>query len=357
MTDRLREMQSAGRQRAESGEQRATTIIGTRIRDRLTSMGLMRGRDGHVDEMKPLNEELINSFLVLVEEINADIDHVTDNVNKMRMTQKGILKEPSRSGRNRLLAEHTSFVIENKSLGQKIQRVIQRELDKSDNSRMRKIQIETASFKFMSIWTEYNTLQVEFRNKLKKELETGQRISHINLTKEETEEKLDAGDVSVLGLSSIQETQTAREQLAAVENRDKEIQKLERGIEDIHKLFTDMQQLVMSQGDKLNRVEDNIDRAGDDVEKGVKALRKARKLQASTRKKFIVLGSIVGLVLFLLLLGILSTPSRGSGKSPVPITSADTHDSSSSEEDPCTHVANRINDWDNYEDILEKSCS
>ena len=285
VADRLREMQSASKQSAEVEEQGSTTI-GSRIRDSWTSLGrLARKRNGHFEEMMPLNEESTDSFLVLVEEINADIDHVRVNVNKMRTTQNGILKEPSRSERNRLLEEHNSYVNDNRNLGQKIQRVLRWEQEKSDNSRIRNIQIETASSKFISIWTDHNTLQVEFRNKLKKELEVGQKMSNIYLTKEETEEKLDQGDVSVLGSSSIQETHAAREQLAAVENRDKEIQKLERGIEDIVNLFTEMQQLVMSQGGKLNRIEDNIDRGAADVENGVAALRQARQLQASTRKK------------------------------------------------------------------------
>ena len=350
VVDRLREMQSASKQRAE-GEEQGSTTIGSRIRDSWTFMGhLARKRNGHLEEMMPLKEESTNSFLVVVEEINADIDHVRDIVNKMKITQNCILKEPSRSERNRLLSEHTSYLTENRSLGQKIQRVLRREQETSDNSRIRKIQIETASSKFMSIWTKYNTLQVEFRNKLKKELEVGQKMSNVYLTKEETEEKLDHGDVSVLGLSSIQETQAAREQLAAVENRDLEIQKLERGIEDIYKLFTEMQQLVLSQGEKLNRIEDNIDRGAADVEKGVMALREASRLRASTRKKVIILGSVFGLVLFLLLLGLLSTPSRGSDKMPETIINAGKPASSSSEEDPC------ISDWENYEDNLNKPC-
>ena len=142
VADRLREMQSASKQSAE-GEEQGSTTIGSRIQDSWTSMGrLAKKRNGNFEEMMSLNEESTNSFLVLVEEINADIDQVRVNVNKMRTKQNGILKEPSRSERNRLLAEHNSYVNDNRNLGQKIQRVLQWEQEKSDNSRIRNIQIE-----------------------------------------------------------------------------------------------------------------------------------------------------------------------------------------------------------------------
>ena len=57
---------------------------------------------------------------------------------------------------------------------------------------------------------------------------------------------------------SKQETAQAKEQLARVENRHKDIKRLEEGITEIHSMFMDLAVLVEQQGEMVSRIEDHI---------------------------------------------------------------------------------------------------
>ena len=102
--------------------------------------------------------------------------------------------------------------------------------------------------------TEYNNLQVEFRDKNKKALLRNLKIIDPNssLTVEEIEEKLDNGDVTVLS-SIIKDTAQAKENLKMIENRHAEFIKLEKGITEIHEMFMDLSHMVSEQGETIDR--------------------------------------------------------------------------------------------------------
>ena len=166
---------------------------------------------------------------------------------------------------------------------------------------LKRTQIQTASNRFWEIWTEYSTLQVLFREKLKEDLVKCLKVTNNQLTEEEIEEKIDAGE-GVFSASIMQETAQAKEQLARVENRHKDIKKLEEGITEIHSMFMDLAILVEQQGEMVTRIEDHIMTASMDVENASKKLEDAKRLQDAARKKKVILGIIAIVVVLTLLL-------------------------------------------------------
>ena len=169
---------------------------------------------------------------------------------------------------------------------------------------LKRTQIQTASNRFWEIWTEYSTLQVLFREKLKEDLVKCLKVTNNQLTEEEIEEKIDAGE-GVFSASIMQETAQAKEQLARVENRHKDIKKLEEGITEIHSMFMDLAILVEQQGEMVTRIEDHIMTASMDVENASKKLEDAKRLQDAARKKKVILG-IIAIVVVLTLLPVLA---------------------------------------------------
>ena len=127
------------------------------------------------------------------------------------------------------------------------------------------------------------------------------KVTNNQLTEEEIEEKIDAGE-GVFSASIMQETAQAKEQLARVENRYKDIKKLEEGITEIHSMFMDLAILVEQQGEMVTRIEDHIMTAGMDVENASKKLDDAKRLQDAARKKKVILGIIAIVVVLTLLL-------------------------------------------------------
>merc|ERR1719509_662705 len=222
----------------------------------------------------------------------------------MKTVQKRILTEPAKSERDKFQAKHNDLVEENKKGKHSSQDLAE--------LRLKKTQITTSSNRFLEIWTEYNTLQVEFRERVKKELAKTVKITNFQLTQEEIEEKIDAGDVTVFS-SIMKETAQAKEQLVALENRHADMVRLEVGITEIASMFADLAMLVEQQGEMLNRIEDHVNTASIDVERGRENLGKAEGLQKSARKKKIILGALLALAILILLLVILSEFGAFSG--------------------------------------------
>merc|ERR1719312_523584 len=143
--------------------------------------------------------------------MSLGISEIKRNVEDLKKIQKGILTEPSKTEREKHQAKHDDLIDVNKSLGRKVQKLIKEEQEKIsklegkgkftsnelNELRMKKTQISTQSNRFLEVWTEYNTLQVDFRDKAKTALARNIKITNNNLTQEEIEDKLDKNDISV----------------------------------------------------------------------------------------------------------------------------------------------------------------
>ena len=257
--------------------------------------------------------ETLEEFLDKIEELNNGIATVTENVNKLKAINQRILNEPSQVERQKQVSEQGTLIQDNKNVSRKLQKQIKEEKkrlasvpvnQRNNEHTIKDTQLQTASKRFLDVWTEYNDLQLEFREKNKKALLRNLRIVDPNstLTVEEIEEKLDNGDVSVLP-SILKETAQAKEDLKMIENRHAEIVKLEKGITEIHEMFLDLTHLVSEQGEMVDRIELHVGQAAAQVESGRDQLRQAERHKRSARRmKFILAAIMAGLALVAVIL-------------------------------------------------------
>lgn len=257
-------------------------------------------------------QESLEDFLTKIEELNEGIATVTENVNSLKAVNNKIINEPSSTERQKLVSVQEKLIHDNKVVGRRLQKMIKEEKQRLANTvpehqtsehNIKKTQLQTASQRFLDIWTQYNNHQLEFRSKNKKALLRNLKIISpgSQMTEEELEEKLDNGDVSVLS-SIIRESNQAKEDLKRIENRHAEIVKLEKGITEIHEMFLDLSNLVEMQGEMVDRVEMNIMDAAGQVESGRQQLQEAeRKQKSARRKKFILAAILAGVALIVIL--------------------------------------------------------
>lgn len=257
--------------------------------------------------------ETLEEFLEKIEKHNADITTITENVKTLKSLNNKILNEPSQSERQKHLAQQTELLHNNKLIGRKLQKQIKEDKarltsvpveDRNHEHPIKANQLQTVSQRFLDIWSEYNNLQLEFREKNKKQLLRNLKIVDPNsqITIEEIEEKLDNGDVTVLS-SILKETSQAKEDLKMIENRHAEIIKLEKGITEIHEMFIDLSHMVTEQGEVIDRVETHVNNAAAHVESGRGQLAEAEKKQKSARRmKFILAAILSGIALVTIIL-------------------------------------------------------
>ena len=207
--------------------------------------------------------DTLESFLARVEEYTANIGKLQDNVSfsskicskfililpcfqvgELKLVQAKVLAEPSERERVKHLTKQQNLVRENKALGSSLQKQIKEEkarnlklaknVDKSSEMEIRRTQTQAAAQRFVNVWTEYNNTQTEFRENNKKALIRNMKIvdPDSNVSEEEVEQKLEAGDFTVLS-SIIKESQQAKEDLKRLEDRHLEMVKLEKGIQEV----------------------------------------------------------------------------------------------------------------------------
>merc|ERR1712168_1185892 len=184
-----------------------------------------------------------------IEDIGTDILSIEKNVAEMKLLQKKTFNTPVASQREKFQAELNDLISVNKQLGRRVQKFIKEEQSNNEKHsaksglkaselsdlHIKRVQIQTHSKRFLDVWTEYNNIQTEYRDKTKKQLVNNIKITGCELTNEQIEEKIEAGDLTFTTI--LQETAKAKEDLVAIENRHAEIIKLERGIVEIHDMF------------------------------------------------------------------------------------------------------------------------
>jgi len=194
--------------------------------------------------LKKKSEDNLESFLERIEELATKTNEISNNVEELKGIQGKVLNEPSQSERKKLTEQQHKIIHSNKVLGKEIFKQIKAEQEKisklekteekSSEARVRKSQLKSATENYKDVWESYNNNQLEFREKNKKALLRNIKITdpNSNISQDEVERRLDEGDITVIS-SIIKETQQAKEDLEAVENRHKEFLKLEAGISEV----------------------------------------------------------------------------------------------------------------------------
>lgn len=113
---------------------------------------------------------------------------------------------------------------------------------------------------------------------------------------------------------TLQQTQTRQRRTgmadAAIEQREREIEKIAQGVIDLSNLFQELNSLVIDQGSMLDRIDYNVERTAEHTKEAEKELRVATGYQKRTTKRKILLLLIL-LVAGMFILLLVKPKSRG----------------------------------------------
>lgn len=159
----------------------------------------------------------------------------------------------------------------------------------SSEARIRSNMHGTLTRKFVDLMAEYQDLQTKYKNKYRERVERQYRIVKPHATKDEIDAALDSGQQQpeIFTQQIIQGPghAAARSALADIQERHKDITRLETSIAELHQLFMDMSVLVESQGELLDQIEYTVSQSVNYTGKAVEELRTANKYQKKVRKK------------------------------------------------------------------------
>ena len=160
-----------------------------------------------------------------------------------------------------------------------------------------------ASERFKSLINEYFILQSEHKENSRKRLRRQIEIAGIANSNEEVEQMLESNNPKIFTQQILADANIAKQQLADIEARHKEIIKLERDMVELNEIFVDLSLLIEDQGVRIDSIEANVVKTTDEVEMGQEKLVEARTNQKKARKVTIFYWSFSFLLnLFLALL-------------------------------------------------------
>lgn len=252
-----------------------------------------------------------NSFFDESNRIREDVDTLRRYIDMVERMQNRIINATGEE-ENHLRNELDDQMDKTKTLITKIRRdlktMAQRINQKQATSSPTEMRIAKSQFTSLStIFTEhskkYNQIQTAYFENSKKRFQRQLEISGVRKTDDEINEMIHSGSVQVFTQGILAETKMARQTLADVEQRHRDIVKLEKDILELQEMFVDFAALIEDQGQMINRIEDNMVKADEAVEVGVQELPQAVKnKRAARKKKWIVIGIVALIIIIIVIL-------------------------------------------------------
>jgi len=281
-------------------------------KDRLAELRRVRAHSEDGDDVDvAINMDaggaFMEEFFEQVEEIRTNIEKIAANVEEVKKKHSAILSAPQPDDKDK--EELEELMAEIKKTANKVRgklKVIEQNIEQEENSnrtsadlRIRKTQHATLSRRFVEVMSDYNTTQTDYRERCKGRIQRQLEITGRSVQNEELENMLESGNPAIFTQGIIMETQQAKQSLADIEARHRDIIKLENSIRELHDMFMDMAMLVESQGEMIDRIEYNISQAVDYVETARENTKKAFVYQSKARRKKLIIIAVVGVVVII----------------------------------------------------------
>ncbi|XP_076654499.1 syntaxin-1A [Halictus rubicundus] len=274
-----------------------------------TAFGKRFIQDVHIQisQNKKLKEVLdeveeIRGLIRLISENTAIVKDLYNNV--LSHTSKDIQKELE--VRTYSISQ-TSFRIQQKlrELGREITPLddlnLANIIDGPAHLRIKALQYTTMIRLFSDIMEEYNMCMLRYHEKCRLLLQQQKMLIRKQITSEELDNLLESQDNSLFVDNILEDTRTAKQQLADIQSRHKDIVKLEKSITEVRDMFTEMAFLVEKQSDQLNSVEYFAGKTASNVDNGRIDLKKSEERSHRYRKRKLKICLIVSVIIIILL--------------------------------------------------------
>jgi t-SNARE complex subunit (syntaxin) len=177
--------------------------------------------------------------------------------------------------------------------------------EQTSDYKIRRNMHATLTKKFMEVMQAYQDCQTKYKNKYQETVKRQFKIVKPDATADEVESVLQGGGDQIFTEHMLASRNAqARAALEDVQEKHKDIQRLESSIQELHQLFVDLSVLVESQGELLDQIEYSVSQSLSYTKTGVQELEKANEYAAKSRKKMCIL-----LVFFLVVIMFVVVPT------------------------------------------------
>ncbi|KAK9313695.1 t-SNARE [Lipomyces starkeyi] len=254
-------------------------------------------------EMSTLNgsgtygQDDMNVFFSEIDSIKNAISQFDNNVARIESLHNRSLNEIDTEQDQWNQKQIDSLVAETSQISNALKYKIKSLEGKSRSDSTKRVQVDAVKRTFMDSIQRYQSVEASYGMKYKQRAERQYRIVRPDATDDEVRQAIEDTSGSQIfsqALLNSNRRGEARTALTEVQNRHKELQKMERTLGELVQLFKDMEELVEVQAQDVQAVDHTVKRVENEVNKGVEETRIAVKhARAARKKKWICLGIIV----------------------------------------------------------------
>lgn len=179
----------------------------------------------------------------------------------------------------------------------------------SGNLRMRENNHRQLSKAFMDGMKHYQKVQEIYQEKYRAQLQRQYLIVKPRATKAELAELTRDPEAMKVQVFAMSVKEDSKKTLGQMKNRLQDMQNIERSIMELNQMFLQMQDLVVSQGAIINRIEYNVDQIEDYTAQANKSMESALESQKAIQKKkwyiVMIVMIIVGVILVCVIISVL----------------------------------------------------
>lgn len=271
-------------------------------KDRLAAMQQKAGGDDD-DFAVPVDDEMegaMSDYLKQIEEIRSNCDKIDNKMKDVKKLQSEILSSPNVD--QKMQSQMDDYMADIKKVANSVRTKLKKMEQENEAEekgrgqvtnelRMKKTQHMTASKRFVEVMTEYNAIQVEYREQSKNKIKRQLEIAGKTATDEELEQMLEGGGGARLtGHIQIEgDAAQLRQTLNDIEQRHEMFIKLETSIKELHEMFMDISVLIENQGEMVNRIDAHVESAVEYTTRATNDTKKALEYQQKARRKKIMM--------------------------------------------------------------------
>mmetsp|Transcript_21125 Transcript_21125/g.50171 ORF Transcript_21125/g.50171 Transcript_21125/m.50171 type:complete len:366 (+) Transcript_21125:162-1259(+) len=252
----------------------------------------------------------MKDFFDKVGQVKRNMDQMKRNMGTIEKTHGQALSSVSRDAANKRQEELDDLMDQTSTCMKSVKELLKQmdeEGKKHDKkvghqdseTRIRNNMHSTLTKKFVQHVKEYQEMQTKYKNKYRERVGRQLKVVKPDATQDEIDELMDSGQQNVFSQQLLAErsTQAAKNALADIQDKHKDILRLEQSIVELHQLFVDMSVLVQQQGEMLDDIQYTVQQAHAYVDKGVQQLEKAKESQKKARKRMCCLMCCFGIIL------------------------------------------------------------
>ncbi|KAJ9101473.1 hypothetical protein QFC19_005124 [Naganishia cerealis] len=226
--------------------------------------------------------------------LNSSLNEMQDAIQQVRQAHIASLSRLDTTPNSAAARETDELIASTRSLTASNKNAIQK-LNKLAKDKAQKQQVQAAKSRFMSLLQEYQTVEKEFRKKVKERGERQYKIASFvgytvkpDATPEEVKQVLESENPQIFSQALLSSNRygDARGALREIQERNQDIKKIEKTLTELAQMFNEMSMLVEQQDETIATIETQAGQVNQDMEQGpLFFMRSQSKVHGTSRRK------------------------------------------------------------------------